>query len=105
MVYADIALEQYPRKSKQSLVRNIDLCMQQMLRLTIAGQKKYYKKTTLQELDIENATLQSFIRLSHRRGFLPIKKYKHWSSLVDEIGRMVGGWIKSQSAPVNHKGE
>ena len=61
----------------------------------IEANKKYYKKTTLQELDVEVEKLKAYIRLSYKLGFLPPKKYELWSGLVVEIGRMVGGWIKS----------
>ena len=60
-------------------------------------QKKYYKKTTLQELDVEVEKLKAYVRLSYNLGFYLRKKYEQWSGLVVEIGRMVGGWIKSVS--------
>lgn len=66
-----------------------------MLERTIEAQKKYYKKTTLQDLDVEVAKLRAYLRLSHELGFLPMKKYEVWSGMAVEIGKMLGGWLKT----------
>ena len=95
--YAYPALAQYPKGEKFALVADIKRCMDVMLESIIEANKKYYKKTTLQELDVEVEKLKAYVRLSYNLGFLPPKKYEQWSGLVVEIGRMVGGWIKSVS--------
>ena len=97
MNYAYPALAQYPKGEKFALVVDITRCMDVMLERIIEANKKYYKKTTLQELDVEVEKLKAYVRLSYNLGFLPPKKYEQWSGLVVEIGRMVGGWIKSVS--------
>ena len=97
MNYAYPALAQYPKGEKFALVVDIKRCMDVMLERIIEANKKYYKKTTLQELDVEVEKLKAYVRLSYNLGFLPPKKYEQWSGLVVEIGRMVGGWIKSVS--------
>ncbi|MCD7826363.1 MAG: diversity-generating retroelement protein Avd [Clostridiaceae bacterium] len=95
MDYAYKALAQYPKGEKFALVADIKRCMDSILERVIEADKKYYKKTTLQELDVGVAKLKAYIRLSYNLGFLPIKKYDIWSGMVVEIGKMVGGWIKS----------
>lgn len=95
MKYAYPALAQYPKSEKFSLVVDIKRCMDSILERIIEGSKKYYKKTTLQELDVEITKLKAYLRLSHALGFLPIKKYEVWSGMVVEIGKMLGGWMKS----------
>lgn len=97
MNYAYPALAQYPKGEKFALVADIKRCMDVMLERINEANKKYYKKTTLQELDVEVEKLKAYVRLSYNLGFLPPKKYEQWSGLVVEIGRMVGGWIKSVS--------
>ena len=97
MNYAYPALAQYPKGEKFALVVDIKRFMDVMLERIIEANKKYYKKTTLQELDVEVEKLKAYVRLSYNLGFLPPKKYEQWSGLVVEIGRMVGGWIKSAS--------
>lgn len=53
----------------------------------------------LTELDIEVDKLRSYLRLSANPElkYLSVDKYGNWAAMVDEIGRMVGGWIQSVS--------
>ena len=51
--YAYSALAQFPKSEKFALVVDIKRCMDLILERIIEGNKKYYKKTTLQELDVE----------------------------------------------------
>jgi four helix bundle protein len=95
MGYGYQALSQFPKSEKFALAVDIKRCMHIILERVIEANKKYYKKTTLQELDVEIMKLKAYLRLSYNLGFLPIKKYEYWTSLVVEIGKMVGGWIKS----------
>lgn len=95
MEYAYLALAQYPKGEKFALATDIKHTMDEMLELTIEAQKKYYKKTTLQELDVTIAKLRAYIRLSYNLHFLPQKKYEVWSGMVVELGKMLGGWLKS----------
>jgi four helix bundle protein len=89
------ALAQFPKSEKFALAADIKHCLDIILERVIEASKKYYKKTTLQELDVEVAKLKAYLRLSQSLGFLPFKKYEIWSGMAIEIGRMVGGWIKS----------
>ena len=95
MEYAYGCLQQFPTSEKFALVVDIKRCMNLILERVVEASKKYYKKTTLQELDVEVTKLKAYIRLSYKLGFLPPKKYELWAEKVVEIGKMVGGWIKS----------
>lgn len=95
MEYAYLALAQFPRSEKQALVADMKRCMDCLLERAIEANKKYYKKNTLQDMDVELAKLKKYIRLAYRLRFLPYKKYRNWTEKTKEIGRMLGGWIKS----------
>ena len=95
MEYAYLALAQFPRSEKQAMVADIKRCIDRLLERAIEANKKYFKKNTLQEMDVELAKLKKYIRLAYRLKFLPYKKYNNWTAMTKEIGRMLGGWIKS----------
>lgn len=95
MEYAYGALAQYPKSERFALVADIKRCMDTIMERCIEARKKYYKKNTLQEMDVELEKLRAYIRLSFRLGFLPPKKYEVWSEKVVEIGKMLGGWLKT----------
>ena len=96
ILYAYPALEQMPKSQKFSLAQDMKHCMDRIMRLTISANKKYTKRTTLQELDVEVAALKIYLRIAYDLRYLPSKKYAVWSGMMVEIGKMVGGWIRSQ---------
>lgn len=96
--YAYGALAQYPKSEKFALAADIKKCMHRILGREVEASKKYYKKTTLQELDVDVTILKYYIRLSRDLKFLPPKKYEIWAGKVTEIGRLLGGWLKSVRA-------
>ena len=96
ILYAYPALEQMPKSQKFSLPQDMKHCMDRIMRLTISANKKYTKRTTLQELDVEVAALKIYLRIAYDLRYLPSKKYEVWSGMMVEIGKMVGGWIRSQ---------
>jgi len=93
--YGYSAIAQFPKSEKYALGNDMKRCMHQILEYEIVGHKKYYKKTTLRDLDVEVTKLRAYTRLAKDLGFLPFKKYEVWSRFNVEIGKMVGGWIKS----------
>lgn len=101
IMYAYPAVEQFPKSQKFSLAQDMKKCLDNIMRYVIAANKKYTKKTTLQELDIEVAALKIYIRMARDLGYLPPKKYEVWSKMAVEVGRMVGGWIKADRAKLN----
>ena len=101
MKYGKQAVANFPRRERQT-ADEIRKSMLTMYRLSIMVEKKYYKKTTLQELDIELDVLRHLIRLAQDRDYygrnvappLPFKKYEYWSAMLSEIGRIIGGYMK-----------
>lgn len=95
ILYGYPALEQFPKSQKFSLAQDIKKCMDHIMRLVVTANKKYTKKTTLQELDVEVATLKIYIRMARDLRYLPTKKYDTWAVKITEVGRILGGWIKA----------
>ena len=95
--YAYLALAQFPKSEKYAMGADIKRCLHEMMELEIEAQKKYYKKTTLQNLDVALAKVRVYTRVAHDLGFLQTKKYENWTAMNVEIGKMIGGWIKSQA--------
>lgn len=100
--YGYQALSHFPKAERHVTSAEMRTSMWRLLRLMVVLAKRYHKKTTLQEVDAEVELLRRQIRLAHRLGFLPPKKYEVWSKHLDEIGRFVGSWIKKVNS--NHRG-
>ena len=97
ILYGNQALLGFPRAERYALAADIKRSMYTLYRLIITANKKYFKKTTLQDADVELAVLRGFIRLAANRDlrYLPMQKYELWAKMLDEIGRMLGGWIRA----------
>lgn len=102
----NIYLNHFPKFEKYALAQQIRQCMYEVYGFIIEAQKKYHKKTTLTSLDIRHEQLRMFVNLAHSLGYFQFKdgkedaskqmaahRYLAISRLIDELGRMIGGWI------------
>ena len=71
ILYSQSPLNQFPKFEKHVLAAEIRKTMNNLLSLIITANKKYYKKTTLQEIDVELEKLRTFIRLSKDLKYRP----------------------------------
>ena len=95
MEYAYPALAQFPKAEKFSLAQDMRHSMNLLLELTITEDKKYTKKTTLENMDIELSKLKVYIRLAMKLRFISFHRYEVWEGMLVEIGKMIGGLLKS----------
>ena len=99
-----IYLNHFPAYEKYGLALEIRRAAYEVYALIVECQKRYHKKTTLMSLDIRHEQLRMMIRLANELGYFGFKdgkkdkklaqhRYLNLSLLVDELGRMIGGWI------------
>jgi len=69
--------------------------IENILLATQASKKE--KVVILNQASIKLNFLRFFLRLAKEIKILDIKKYIEAEQIIDEIGRMLGGWIKSVS--------
>ena len=92
----------FPRRNRD-LADDLRATMTRMYHLAVEIEKKYYRKTTTQQLDIELEWLRHLVRLSADKDCCGVKfapplslhQYEVWARYNDEIGRILGGYIKS----------
>ena len=104
----NIYLNHFPKFEKYALAQQIRNCMYEVYSYMIEGQKRYHKKTVLGNLDIRHEQLRMFTNLAHSLEYFEFKdgkvsdkspkamgahRYLAISRLIDELGRMIGGWI------------
>jgi hypothetical protein len=107
MKLLNIYLNHFPSHEKHGLALRIRNTAYEMYDYIIEAQKRYHKKTTLNNLDIKHAQLRMQVRLAEKLGYfghpkaenksseaLNIKRYLAISIKIDEIGKIIGGWIK-----------
>lgn len=63
--------------------------------LTASGQRKQDKSPTLEAASVKLNLLRVFVRLMKECKTIDQQKYLALENAIDEIGRMLGGWIRS----------
>ena len=101
MKYGLPTVNNFPRRDRK-LADTMRDAMLEMYRLSVRLEKKYYKKTTLEDLDIELAVSKEFVVLASDKDYcgekfappLTIHQREDWSRLNDEIAKIIGGYKK-----------
>lgn len=88
--------EKFPKSERFRLAKQINdslFSFQECLfRLVYAGDKQ----TAFTQADIELAKLKVYVRLSKEMALTTMKQYEYISLITTEIGRLLGGWKKTQ---------
>lgn len=94
--YSHKAMMQFPKFERFLLCAQIRSSILQITRLSVVAWKRYHKKTTLQDLDVEIEVLRKWVTKSLRLGYINPDKHGNWLQIINTVGRMIGGWIKSE---------
>ncbi|MBO6304699.1 MAG: diversity-generating retroelement protein Avd [Selenomonadaceae bacterium] len=92
--YTHDALWQFPKKERFLLCAQIRETVEAAMHEIIRFRMKYYKKTSLQDLDIEIEYLRTLVREAHKQKYISTGKRMEWIAHLDEAGRIVGGLKK-----------
>ena len=90
----------FPRAHRQTVTRRlIDAAFDVRERLEHANLRRHAeRRAALVEADEALARLRLYLRLASRFGWLNDGQYGHASTMVAEIGRLLGGWHKVSAA-------
>lgn len=88
-------ISKYPKDRKYSLGQRIENKILDVLELLIKANYSRQKVDLLKDANIELEIIRHLIRISYDLRFISVGKYEYFSREINEIGRMVGGWIKS----------
>lgn len=87
---------QFPRAHRFGLAKRLQdktFDLQERL-LEAAMSRGNTQRQQLVNADILLAQLRYHLRLAQELGLLTVKQYAHVSSIVAEVGRMLGAWLK-----------
>ena len=88
--YSKNLLNKYPKSERFDLSSDI--------RNIIFAWKAYdnnEKLRYLRQIDVDLLVLKSLITISYKYQYITQKNYMVWNEHISEIGKLVGGWIKS----------
>jgi four helix bundle protein len=96
MVWFFPIVDNFPKYEKFVLCTQIKNSVLDISKIIIEANKTRGSKVRfLHRIDVRLEQLRMLIRFAHERKYLNHSKYENVSKKVDEVGRMLGGWIKS----------
>lgn len=86
-----------PKQDRFSVYERIENTIIDILELVLEASysPKQKKSEILEQASIKLNIIRFFIRLMKESKSLDLKKYTFLQKIIDEIGRMLGGWIRS----------
>ena len=87
----------FPRQQRFVLAGNLQRIALRLQEQLVAASYADAPLPILRQADVTLATLRLDLRLCRDLELLKFKQYAHAARMVNEIGRLLGGWIKSVS--------
>jgi len=105
----NVYVNHFPKYERYSLSNRLRNTAYEVYDLITESQKRYYKKSTLTNLDIAHEKLRMQLYLAYELDYFKFKdgrkvdkspeelqehRFLAISRLVDELGKIIGAWIK-----------
>lgn len=98
ILYAFPIINRFPKAQRFVLGQQIQNCLLGIARLIVqANKQRGNRLPILAQVDIEIEQLRLLIRLAKDLRLLSVPQYGALAERSNEIGRLLGGWIKSQT--------
>lgn len=90
-----LAINSFPKTKRYTLGQKLDNITLEIFELLFAISFSKNKTETLQQISIKVDLLKVLLRFSKDTQSITDKKYLELQSALQEIGKMLGGWIRS----------
>ena len=104
----NVHLNHFPKHERYGLCQQIREAAYDIYGLLVECRKRYHNKTSLQRLDVRHEQLRALVNLAYELGYYDfqhhqrgrsdaeaLRRYSAISVLINEVGAMIGGWIRS----------
>lgn len=89
--------ERFPKSERFRLARRMEDSVFAFYETLLRSTRTRHPQPLLLEADIELDRLRLYVRLSHARGLFRDNQYRFAAEQLTEIGKLLGGWLKSVS--------
>ncbi|MDI6813430.1 MAG: diversity-generating retroelement protein Avd [Desulfitobacteriaceae bacterium] len=97
ILYAFPILNRFPKNQRFVLAQQIQNSMLEIQKKIVEANKLRNRRRLQFEIDIELDKLKLLIRLSKDLKLIDVKKYEQFTIRLTEIGRLLGGWMRSST--------
>lgn len=89
-------VDKFPRARRFTLGERIETGLLTVLELLVEAAYIHKKVAVLQQANVTLETVRHLWRLAYELKVIALRQYEHGSKLIDELGRQVGGWLRSR---------
>ena len=89
-------LERYPRSVRIILADRMGALCMDILEMIVRALYTRERLELLKELNVQLELLRIQVRMSKDRQYINVNQYEYCTREINEVGAMIGGWIKSQ---------
>jgi len=89
-------IEKFPRSHKFTLGDRLAAAVLDVLEDLVAAAYSRDKRALLERANLRLHRVRFLVRLAKDLRALPLGSYEHASEHIDEVGRLVGGWLRSR---------
>lgn len=98
MVWLAPALTKFPKDQRFRLAARIDDSLFTFHGHLLRAAHSARRRPLLLEADLELEKLRVYLRLAQDTRCLKFEQYEHAARLVNEVGKLLGGWLKKTPA-------
>ena len=88
-------LDNFPRNRRFTLGERLESGLLEILELLVQAAYIRNKGELLKRANLRLAVVRHLWRIAHELKTIPTKRYAHGAKLLEDLGRQIGGWLKS----------
>lgn len=92
-------LDKFPRVRRFTLGERLETGLIEVLELLVEAAYTRNKDTPLRRANLRLEVVRHLWRLAHELKVMATRQYEHGARLIDDLGRQIGGWLRSQRVP------
>jgi len=95
MVWLIPVVTSFPKDQRFRLAARLENSLYNFYEIILRAGRTKQPRKQLMDADLELEKLRILLRLAQDVRCIPFKKYEQASRLVNEVGKLLGGWLKS----------
>lgn len=90
------ALDNFPKKARFNFSDRIINIMLQNVDFLVEARYNRNKSAQLKSINLNLEKMRILLRICFEQRYISIKSYEYAITRINEIGKMIGGWMKQQ---------
>ncbi len=92
-------LDNFPRNRRFTLGERLEAGLIEILELLVEAAYAKTKRDVLRRANLRLAVVRHLWRMAHELQTINTKRYAHGAKLLEDLGKQIGGWLKSINEP------